>query len=145
MPLASKLRDAFPMGKSAPVAIAVRPASVEQLDAHRGRELDTIEAMFRIYCRDKHGCGAFDCEECGPMLDYAMRRLVRCVFGARKPTCANCKVHCYTETMRVKVKDVMRYAGPRMTWRHPLLAINHLLAGRRDAPSLSDRKATPRA
>jgi hypothetical protein len=28
--------------------------------------------------------------------------------------------------MREKVKQVMRYAGPRMLWRHPLLTLGHL-------------------
>jgi len=122
---------------------AIDPASIGRidLDAHRGRELETIEAMFRIYCSDHHGREPIECAVCSELLDYATRRLVRCVFGANKPTCANCAVHCYTETMRVRIKDVMRYAGPRMTWRHPLLAINHLLAGKRAVPSLPRKKS----
>jgi hypothetical protein len=31
----------------------------------------------------------------------------------------------------------MRYAGPRMIRRHPLLAIAHILDGRRPAPELA--------
>ncbi len=126
------------------VTIPIRPATPEMLDHHRGMELDTIEAMFRIYCRDHHGRDSSTCDDCAPLLDYATRRLVRCVFGAAKPTCANCAVHCYTETMRVRIREVMRYAGPRMMWRHPMLALNHVLAGRRDAPRLPSRKR-PRA
>lgn len=120
--------------------VPIRPASADTLDRHRARELRTIRAMFFIYCRDHHRRNAFACTRCGPVLDYATRRLVRCVFGADKPTCASCTVHCYTETMRARVKDVMRYAGPRMTWRHPLLALDHMLSGRRPAPSLEARR-----
>jgi hypothetical protein len=36
--------------------------------------------------------------------------------------------------MRDQVKAVMRYAGPRMLWRHPVLAIAHLIDQRRPAP-----------
>ncbi len=122
------------MDKTTPPVIPIRPA--RKLDRHRGRELDTIEAMFRIYCRDHHRRDPSVCDECSPLLDYATRRLVRCVFGANKPTCANCTVHCYTETMRAKIKDVMRYAGPRMLWRHPYLAITHVIDGKRAAPAL---------
>ena len=32
------------------------------------------------------------------------------------------------------MKQVMRYAGPRMLWRHPILAIRHLLDGQRPLP-----------
>jgi len=42
-----------------------------------------------------------------------------------KPTCARCPVHCYRPAMRTEVQQVMRYAGPRMLWRHPWLALRH--------------------
>jgi hypothetical protein len=38
--------------------------------------------------------------------------------------------------MRERVAEVMRFAGPRMVWRHPLLALAHLRDGRRPAPDL---------
>ncbi len=111
------------------------------------RELKTIRAMVRIYCRDLHGEDDGLCEECAALMDYATRRLDRCVFGDDKPTCANCKVHCYSAEMREKVRVVMRYAGPRMPARHPLLAIAHVVDGRRPAPELADirRKSPPRS
>jgi hypothetical protein len=69
---------------------------------------------------------------------------VRCPFGADKPTCANCTIHCYRAEMREQVREVMRYSGPRMMWRHPLLALAHLLIdGRRAAPALPSKKANP--
>jgi hypothetical protein len=33
--------------------------------------------------------------------------------------------------MRAQVKEVMRYAGPRMLWKHPALAVRHLIRSRR--------------
>jgi hypothetical protein len=72
-------------------------------------------------------------------MDYATRRIDRCIFGEAKPTCARCTVHCYNATMRERVRSVMRYAGPRMLWRHPILAIAHMLDGRREAPELPGR------
>ena len=35
---------------------------------------------------------------------------------------------------------VMRYAGPRMLWRHPLLAIRHLWIERQGAPPWPPRR-----
>ena len=109
------------------------------------RELATIRAMVGIYCRDKHGAhgsAAGDlCPECRELMDYATRRLDRCVFGDDKPTCTNCKVHCYTAAMREQVRVVMRYAGPRMMLRHPVLALAHIVDGRREAPELPRRPA----
>jgi hypothetical protein len=34
------------------------------------------------------------------------------------------------------MREVMRYAGPRMIWRHPILAIWHMIDGKREAPEL---------
>lgn len=85
--------------------------------------------MIEIYCRARHG-GRL-CAECEELYQYAVCRLDRCPFGADKPTCAQCPIHCYKPAMRERVKTVMRYAGPRMLLRHPLLAIWHLIDGRK--------------
>lgn len=102
------------------------------------REQRTIEAMVRIYCRDHHGRGAV-CRRCAELLDYARRRLEICPFQELKPPCDHCQVHCYGAGMRERVKAVMRYAGPRMVLRHPLMSLYHLLDKRRRVPVLRRR------
>jgi hypothetical protein len=101
----------------------------------RARELKTLEAMMRMYCRHHHGGGPL-CVECTGLAEYARRRLQRCVFGDAKPTCANCVVHCYRADERERVREMMRWAGPRMLFRHPVLSILHMIDGRRPAPLL---------
>lgn len=101
----------------------------------RRRELRTLEAMIAMYCRHHHGGGEL-CAECAALGEYARRRLERCVFGDAKPTCANCVVHCYKPDMRERVRVMMRWSGPRMIFRHPVLAIVHKLDGLRPAPLL---------
>ncbi len=97
------------------------------------RELETIEAMTRIYCADHHGTST-PCADCQTLMTYAAKRLAVCTFGEEKPVCAKCQVHCYGKAMREKVRDVMRYAGPRMIWRHPWLALMHVADKRYVAP-----------
>jgi hypothetical protein len=104
------------------------------------RELATLRAMSHVYCGDHHRARDGLCAECDELLQYAIRRLDRCVFGDDKPTCANCSVHCYSAAMRERVRLMMRYAGPRMLLRHPVLAAAHLIDGRRVARDLP-RKA----
>ena len=109
-------------------------------DAHRhprlAREQRTLAAMIGIHCHDLHGEDDGLCEGCAALLAYATRRLDRCVFGDDKPTCAKCTVHCYSAALREQVRVVMRYAGPRMLWWHPVLAVRHMIDGRRTAPAL---------
>ena len=100
------------------------------------REWKTMEAMIKIYCQDHHGSGTTLCAECQGLLDYATVRLERCRFGEEKPTCARCPVHCYQRTRREQVKVVMRQAGPRMLWEHPVMSLRHWLDGFREAPEV---------
>jgi len=91
--------------------------------------------MVAMYCRDRHeasrGPGGALCPECAELLAYARGRLAVCRYGAAKPTCARCPTHCYRPAMREQVREVMRYAGPRMVREHPLLALAHLIDARR--------------
>ncbi len=93
------------------------------------RERHTIQVMIEMYCRDKHAPGGGLCPTCQELRAYAMQRIDRCPFKSDKPTCANCTVHCYKPAMREQVREVMRYAGPRMMLEHPGLAVAHLLDG----------------
>ena len=106
------------------------------------REARTIAVMIAMYCRDHHGEEvARDpdrlCPDCAELAAYARLRLQKCRYGAGKPTCAACTTHCYKPAMRERVRAVMRQSGPRMIKAHPLLAVAHLVDGRRETPGES--------
>jgi hypothetical protein len=94
-----------------------------------GREKKTVEAMIHISCHNLHQTKKDLCHECRKLLEYAQSRLNKCPFQEKKTTCANCRTHCYKPVMRERIKEVMRYSGPRMTSRHPILAFYHFLDG----------------
>lgn len=98
-----------------------------------------MDAMLDLYCRDLHGGRPGLCNACTKLRDYAHRRLTTCPFQEQKPVCNRCTVHCYSQSMREQVREVMRYAGPRMPYRHPWLALLHLLDKLRAAPRLRAR------
>ena len=103
------------------------------------REKKTIEAMVQIYCKNKHCTEGELCPECSALFEYATMRLDKCPFQEKKSTCAKCLVHCYTPEMREKVKKVMRYAGPRMLLHHPVLAMHHVMDGRKKPEKLTKK------
>ncbi len=105
------------------------------------REQRTIRAMTRLYCRDHHRISDGLCEDCENLLGYALRRLGTCPFQEAKPVCNLCEVHCYSRSMRLRVQDVMRYSGPRMLLRHPLLSLWHMLDKLRPVPRLDWKTA----
>ncbi len=88
-------------------------------------EQRVVEQMIRLYCRKKEGNENL-CESCSELLQYATKRLERCRFSNNKTTCKKCPVHCYSPKMRERIREVMRWAGPRMIIYHPIAAIKHL-------------------
>jgi hypothetical protein len=93
------------------------------------REFLTMQRMVEIWCAGHHGRRAGDgpCADCSEFLGYAARRLEKCPYGEAKPTCAKCPIHCYKRAQREQARQIMRYAGPRMTLRHPWLSLMHLV------------------
>ena len=106
------------------------------------RERRTVAAMIGVYCRAQHNASDSSlCDECADLEAYTRLRLEKCPYGEAKPTCANCPIHCYQPHRREQVRRVMAFSGPRMLWRHPVLAVRHMLDGYRKAPPLARRRA----
>lgn len=81
--------------------------------------------MVKMYCRKKHKHKKELCSECKELMDYVEFRIDKCPFKANKPFCNTCRVHCYNPDMQERIKNVMRFAGPRLIFTHPLTAIKH--------------------
>lgn len=90
-------------------------------------EIRVVTRMIKIYCRRKEGNNEL-CQSCTELIEYSTCRLRKCPFGDRKTSCRKCKVHCYSPDMKLRIKAVMRYAGPRMIIYAPLDAIRHLFS-----------------
>lgn len=91
------------------------------------REKKTVKIMIEIYCRKKHKHKDGLCDECTELLEYAHKRLSLCKFGENKSTCGKCPIHCYKKDMKAKIKDVMKFSGPRLIIYNPLELIRHAL------------------
>ena len=99
------------------------------------REKRVVRTMIAMYCRDHHGTQGELCPACAALQDYAMERLDRCVYGARKPACKDCPKHCYRKSSKEQMQTVMRHAGPRMIREHPVMALRHMLDSLRKPPA----------
>lgn len=109
-------------------------------DPRIAREKRTIDRMIRIYCRRHHGRTDTLCEACTALLEYALQRLDNCPFQGGKPACNRCRIHCYSRGKKDEIKRVMRFSGPRMIYRHPILGVRHLLDTLREPPTLSSKR-----
>ena len=92
------------------------------------REKKTINSMINIYCNKKHRHKKGElCSECSELLEYAHKRLDYCKFGEEKKFCSKCEVHCYKKDMKAKIKEVMKFSGPRLIFHDPLEVIRHVI------------------
>lgn len=98
----------------------------------REREKKIVSQMITIYCRKKHSSKGELCPNCAALNEYARMRSDKCPFMETKTFCSNCKVHCYKPEMREKIKEVMRFSGPRMLFYHPVAAIRHLIETKKE-------------
>lgn len=89
-------------------------------------EQKMVSQMIALYCRKNTArlrpvrilC------KTGGIRQAAQRALP--VYGVIKTFCSSCKVHCYKPEMREKIREVMRFSGPRMMLYHPLTAMRHI-------------------
>lgn len=89
------------------------------------RDTETVRFMIALYCRH-HLKDETAKERCRQLADYAALRLRRCRYGEQKPACKDCPACCYRPEMRALMRDVMRWAGPRMLLYAPRAAARHL-------------------
>ncbi|MBR1715823.1 MAG: nitrous oxide-stimulated promoter family protein [Treponema sp.] len=103
------------------------------IEEKRENEWRTVFFMIQLYCKGKHKNRLALknpeklCDDCKRLSDYVYERVKKCPFMETKTFCSACRVHCYKAEMRQKIREVMRFSGPRMLFYHPLLAIKHVL------------------
>lgn len=102
----------------------------------REQEKKVVALMIKLYCKRNHHTKGALCEECAQLEEYARMRSDKCPFMETKTFCSNCKVHCYKPDMREKIREVMRFSGPRMMFHHPILAIRHVVESKKEKKHL---------
>lgn len=115
----------------------------KDISTKREREKAVVSEMVVLYCRKQHGRKNGLCPECEALAAYAGQRSDKCPFMETKTFCSNCKVHCYKHAnpeigieMRGKIRAVMRFSGPRMIFRHPVMAVRHVLEVKKEKKRL---------
>ena len=108
-------------------------AESEEVSKKRAQEFKVVRLMIQVYCKGKHknplaitSAGNL-CAECMALCEYVRARVEHCPFMETKTFCSMCRVHCYKSDMREKIRQVMRYSGPRMLKYHPILAMKHVV------------------
>ena len=119
-----------------------RTPDTVRVAAKREREKRMVSEMIALYCRRRHGTrGGGLCPECAELAEYARQRSDRCPFMETKTFCSNSREHCYKPEMREKIREVMRFSGPRMIFHHPVAAVRHVMETKAEKRRLSREDA----
>lgn len=98
------------------------------------KEKKLIPIMIKKYCQGNHKIARAEqgikrdgiCADCHELTEYALMRLDKCPFKRNKQFCSFCKIHCYNQEMRERIKNVMKYSGKHILLSHPIFAISHV-------------------
>ncbi len=108
----------------------------KDVETKRAREKKMVSQMIALYCKKRHGTKNGLCPDCEKLDTYARARSDKCPFMETKTFCSNCTVHCYKPEMREKIREVMRFSGPRMIFHHPAAAIRHVIETKKEKRKL---------
>lgn len=89
-------------------------------------ERETVKWMITYFCLKNHKEGEI-CSRCLQLLEYAGKRIDHCPHGAYKPVCSNCEIHCYKDIYRERIREVMKFSGPRVIFRKPVFGMKYLI------------------
>ncbi len=90
------------------------------------KEKRIVKLMISEYSKGHDKIPLEENERLIQLLNYAYLRLDKCPFQDKKKFCSKCKIHCYKKDMQNRMKEVMRYSGPRMLFKHPILLFKHI-------------------
>lgn len=88
------------------------------MEANKEKELLAI--MIKIY-EDGHHVDLTELKK------YAFKRIDHCPRKEEKTFCSSCPIHCYQKIYRQQIREVMKYSGKRIIFKHPIIAIKHML------------------
>lgn len=89
----------------------------------------TMEAIGKIYCRGHHKDRQRDsvllCPECRSVIEETLKRTEACPNG-HVGNCQDCDIKCQRGEAQENIRHIMRYAAPRMVFRHPVMTVKYL-------------------
>ena len=89
------------------------------------KQKEVVSLMIKLYCNENHSSNKL-CSCCEELQGYAYNRIDNCRHGDNKTSCAKCLTPCYKTDMRTKIKEVMRFSGPRLMIYRPNEFLRHI-------------------
>jgi hydrogenase maturation factor HypF (carbamoyltransferase family) len=103
---------------------------MKQLTIAQKKDVKLLFNFIRLYCGAKHASqlkvkveaeeitcgGTLLCPECAEVVKHALERRYNCPLEP-KPSCKQCRIHCYSKDYRAIIREIMAFSGRRMILR----------------------------
>jgi hypothetical protein len=105
---------------------------MEQFTSAQKKDLRVLIEFVRLHCGARHRGqaeaalpgelaamfrkGVSLCPDCRALLDHALLKRRSCPLDP-KPSCKNCRIHCYSREYRAQIREIMAFSGRRMIMR----------------------------
>ena len=106
----------------------MKQSVLSAIDDRTAKDRKVLEAIGCIFCTAHHpgkkdSCGL--CPSCRETIEATLARAVACPYG-HEGNCQDCTTHCQRGQAQERIRQIMRYAAPRMALRHPLMTAEYL-------------------
>lgn len=91
------------------------------------KEKEIVGLMIKLYCIKHHMDADSPCHQCLEILEYAKKQLNGCKHGDSKGFCSKCTAPCYRQDMRARIKEIMKFSGPRLILYEPYEFVKHII------------------
>ena len=102
------------------------------------REKKMVDSMVLIYCKNHHNSIRIPCKSCTNFSEYSKNRLENCFYQDKKPVCGRCGLSCYNSHFKKFGETCFNYAGPRILFHDPKLALHHIIDSFRNNDQLKN-------
>lgn len=107
---------------------------MEQFTPKQLNDLKVMARFIEVYCQARHDrssqaltdlpaalqpCfrkGLSLCPDCAALLTHGIQKRLRCPLDP-KPTCKDCRIHCYSKEYRARIREIMAFSGRKMILR----------------------------
>ena len=106
----------------------MKPSMPSASDGRVAKDRKVLEAIGCIFCKAHHS-GEKDsrglCPSCRETIETTLMRAAACPYG-HESNCQDCTTHCQRGEAQERIREIMRYASPRMALRHPFMTAEYL-------------------
>ena len=106
----------------------------DDLDIKQIKELRVLIRFVEVYCGSKHKGRAVPfaglpreieaavrkqpllCADCAALVQHGIQKRIKCPLDP-KPSCKKCRIHCYGQEYRARIREIMAFSGRRMIMR----------------------------